>query len=358
MEIVSWHLLKAIGKWTLGLLAVVLIALVIWCLIPIKPTIAPITPRPDTQYWAMSTGSRIAYTRVTADSVSSKPPIIVLHGGPGGYIHSSTIQLLGALAELGHDVYFYDQIGSGRSDRLAKPKDYSFLGHVADLHEIITRQIRADKVILIGHSYGGQLTTQLTAMYPDLVDRLILSSPGELQPVIWENGVWVNELKYPCPESLRFIDVQQSAMDGLRFWTLRGLASMALATAFNVKLIPDAEGDGIMNTLASRFTANMVCDPSHVLPEEGGGGWYAHGWSNYYGDLEDPRPLIRKCRLPVLVLQGQCDYLPYESTYEYAALFPNACYEYIEGAGHLIWWDRPKEYKTLIAEFIQGNGQP
>jgi hypothetical protein len=54
----------------------------------------------------------------------------------------------------------------------------------------------------------------------------------------------------------------------------------------------------------------MVCDPVHALPEEGGGGFYAHIWSDYYGELEDPRPRPRQLSTLVLVLQGQRDFIP------------------------------------------------
>jgi pimeloyl-ACP methyl ester carboxylesterase len=343
--------IRTFFKWTVGILAALLAGIIVFCFIPIKPTVAPLKPRQDTRYWAMSKGYRIAYTRISPATVVGLPPIIFLHGGPGGYVHSSTISVLGDLSELGYEVYFYDQAGCGLSDRLAKPKDYSFPGHVEDLREIITDHIGGGQVILIGHSYGGQLAAQLTAMHSELVVKLVLSSPGELQPSTWENGVWVKLAKYPAPDSLEFKPVERAKMDGIRFWTVRGSAAMALAM-FNIKFMPDAEADGLLNTLASRFTANMVCDIAHVLPEEGGAGFYAHGWSNFYGDLEDPRPLMQACPVPVLVLQGQCDYIPYSATYEYVALFPDSRYEFIKEAGHIIWWDQPGDYFCHIVDFL------
>jgi pimeloyl-ACP methyl ester carboxylesterase len=126
---------------------------------------------------------------------------------------------------------------------------------------------------------------------------------------------------------------------------------MALSTAFNVKLMPDEEADAALNTLASRFTQRMVCDPRNVLPEEGGAGMYVRH-SIFYGDLEDPGPAMRQYTAPVLVLQGACDYIPYASTYEYIDVFPNARYVFIEGAGHIIWWEKPEEYLRHIKQFL------
>lgn len=346
----AWRLVR----WTAGLFGVALLALVFWCLIPIEPTVAALRPGPETRFWTMAKGHRIAYTRIAAaPGAPAAPPIVFLHGGPGGYVHSSIVRALAPLVEHGHDLYFYDQVGSGRSERLPKPKDYSFLGHVADLEEIVAGEIGAERVILIGHSYGGQLAAEYVALHPGRVERLVLSSPGALEPALFDaEGRWANEAKYPVPAALRFVAPPDVAMDGARFWPPRALAAIALATALNVKLMPDAEADGVLDTLASRFTRGMVCDPAHVQPEEGGAGFYAHGWGNWYEGLEDPRPLLRQRELPVLVLQGACDYLPYAGTYEYVDLFPNARYRLLEGAGHILWWDRPEEYLGAIEDFL------
>jgi pimeloyl-ACP methyl ester carboxylesterase len=304
----------------------------------------------------MSGGYRIAFTHVPRRQALEKTPVLFLHGGPGGYVHSSAVRTLGRLAALGHDVYLYDQVGSGLSDRLPRPKDYSFLGHVRDLHEIVTRRLGLSRVILIGHSYGGVLAAQFAATYPGLVDRLVLSSPGDLQPALFtDDGRWINETKYVPPPTLRFVEVDSVPMDGIRFWPARALASMAIAQVFNVKLMSDTEADGVLNTLATRFTRNGVCDPAHVQPEEGGAGFYAHGGGNWFGDLDDPRPALRACPAPVLVLQGSCDFIPYAATYEYVDLMPHARYVFIEGAGHVIWWDKPVEYVEEIARFLSEN---
>lgn len=338
----TWRTLAALGA-----------ALILYCLVPVRPTIAPLRSRPGTAFWTMAGGHRIAYLKVPAPGGASAPPIVFLHGGPGGYVHSSIVATLAPLAAAGHDLYFYDQAGSGLSDRLARPKDYSFLAHVADLDQILREELGAPQVILIGHSYGGMLAAEYVALHPERVERLVLSSPGELPPALFDReGRWLNESKYPVPPDLRFVAPRSVATDGLRFWGPRALAAMALATAFDVKLMGDAEADGVLNTLAARFTVGMVCDPANVLPEEGGAGFYAHGWSNWFGDLEDPRPLLAERRLPVLVLQGECDYIPYAATYEYVDLLPNARYVFVAGAGHLLWWDRPARYRREIAEFL------
>lgn len=350
-------LFRRILKWSFRSIGIILIILLIWSLIPLRQTIKPIQPRSDTQYWIMQDGYKIAYTKIEGDSASTNPPIIFLHGGPGGYIHSAIINQMKEVAHYGYDVYLYDQIGSGLSDRLPKPKDYSFERHLKDLNEIINTQIKAENVILIGHSFGGILATHFTANHAEKVDKLILSSPGDLQPYRTnDDGTMADMNKlYPTPSQYRFktpVEVfEQTEKD---FLQPRIVMSMFCAMAFNFKWASDREFDDYTNAMASKFTKGMVADPKNVRPEEGGAGGYSHGFSNFYGDLEDIRAKIKQLNIPTLVMQGQYDQGEYSSVYEYADLLKGK-YIFIDNAGHIVWWDKPNEYNQTILNFLGGK---
>lgn len=350
-------LFRRILKYTFRTIGIVFLIFITWSLIPIKQTINPIQPRPDTKYWTMQDGFKIAYTKIIGDSTNSNPSIIFLHGGPGGYIHSAIITQMKEVGVKGYNVYLYDQIGSGLSDRFPKPKDYSFEKHLKDLNEIINFQIKADKVILIGHSYGGILATHFTAGHPEIVDKLILSSPGELQPLRTNADGAITDLNklFPIPAQYQFkapIEVfKQTEKD---FLQPRIVMSMVCALAFNFKWASDREFDDYTNTMASKFTKGMVADPKNVKPEEGGAGGYSHGFSNYYGNLADIRTKLKQLNIPTLVLQGQFDQGEYSSVYEYVDLLKGE-YKFIENAGHIIWWDKPTEYSQTILSFLNGE---
>ena len=66
----------------------------------------------------------------------------------------------------------------------------------------------------------------------------------------------------------------------------------------------------------------------------------------------DPRPQMRRFPGNVLVLQGQCDFVPYAEAYEYVELFPNARYRFVAGAGHILWWEQPETYAQAIKAFL------
>jgi proline iminopeptidase len=153
------------GGWLLA--TAVLVA---YLFAPLKVAYQPPEPLPNMQFWDLATGSRIAYTKITADGESRTTPIIYLHGGPGWVILNSDIAFYSQFAQDGFDVYLYDQVGSGRSARLSDVRQYTTERHVADL-EAIRREINAEQVILIGQSWGNTLAADYMAAYPEHVAR-------------------------------------------------------------------------------------------------------------------------------------------------------------------------------------------
>lgn len=160
-------ILRQIAKYILRGIGIIILIFLTWSMIPIRQTIRPIQKRAETKYWTMRDGSKIAYSLLKGDSANINPPIIYLHGGPGGYVHSAIIKQMDEVAKKGYDVYLYDQIGSGLSDRLSRPKDYSFERHLNDLKEIINSHIMSDKVILLGHSFGGILAVHFCCPFSE-----------------------------------------------------------------------------------------------------------------------------------------------------------------------------------------------
>ncbi len=112
--------------------------------------------------------------------------VICVHGGPG----SDYRYMLNCrdLADYGYRVVFYDQLGSGLSERFPR-RYYTSRGAAAldlfydELKGIIGhyRTRAGQKVYLLGHSWGGMLATAFSGKYPDLVQGLIVAEPGGLK---------------------------------------------------------------------------------------------------------------------------------------------------------------------------------
>lgn len=105
------------------------------------------------------------------------PIIVALHGGPGGDYRS--LLKCSAFANSGYFVVFYDQRGSGLSQRHPK-KHYSLDIMIDDLAAIIRHYRKApdQKVFLLGQSWGAMLATAYIDRYPSAIAGAILSEPG------------------------------------------------------------------------------------------------------------------------------------------------------------------------------------
>jgi proline iminopeptidase len=103
--------------------------------------------------------------------------IVVLHGGPG----SDYRYLLNCkeFANQGYYVVFYDQRGSGLSKRHSK-SSYTVQTMLDDLSAVIShyRKSPAQKVFLLGHSWGAILATAFINKYSTAISGTILAEPG------------------------------------------------------------------------------------------------------------------------------------------------------------------------------------
>jgi proline iminopeptidase len=116
-------------------------------------------------------------------------PVVLLHGGPG---HSSRSfkQGFDFLARERRVIY-YDQRGSGYSQIKSDPSLYTIDQLVEELESLRRDVIRAEKIVVVGHSAGGALAQRYALAYPQHVDRLILIASIRINngigaPLLWD----------------------------------------------------------------------------------------------------------------------------------------------------------------------------
>ncbi|HJS55460.1 MAG TPA: alpha/beta hydrolase [Chitinophagaceae bacterium] len=103
--------------------------------------------------------------------------LVILHGGPGSdYRHLLNCR---EFADHGYYVVFYDQRGSGLSERHSK-NSYSIQVMIDDLSAVIAhyKTSPAQKVFLLGHSWGAMLATAYINQHPAAIRGVILGEPG------------------------------------------------------------------------------------------------------------------------------------------------------------------------------------
>lgn len=303
--------------------------------------------RAGTQFWNLSTGSRIGYSYFKGRGERKPYPLIFLNGGPGGAITDEAIQLRSKLADDGYDVYLYDQVGSGQSARLKNIAEYSPDRHRKDLEEII-KKISAEKVILIGHSWGAILAVLFAAENQNKIHRIIFTCPGPIYPFRKE------VLNVRAPDSLHLQPpVYTNAQGNKKANNIRTKAMAYFATHFGWKIAGDQEADAFETLLGYEVNKSTVHDTSKIAPPSPGGGFYAAvmTFKNLL-TVKDPRPQLQHSTIPVLVMKAQYDNQRWGFTNEYLELFSNHQLVIIPDAGHAVSVEQPQLYLKTIREFL------
>jgi proline-specific peptidase len=135
-----------------------------------------------------------------------KLPLVCLHGGPGA-LHDY-LEPLGALAETGRRVVFYDQIGCGKSWLEADPATWTVELYVDEVGAV-RDALGLDRIHLFGSSWGGMLAMEYALTRPAGLASLVLSSSPASIPVWAEEA---NRLRRGLPaEVQRVLDEHEAA---------------------------------------------------------------------------------------------------------------------------------------------------
>lgn len=103
-------------------------------------------------------------------------PLILIHGGPGGN-HYNFERTVGRLISKERTVVYYEQRGSGRSDKPESADDYSIDLLVSDL-KVLKDSLGIERADLLGYSFGGELALEIAYAFPNNINKLVLSGPS------------------------------------------------------------------------------------------------------------------------------------------------------------------------------------
>jgi proline iminopeptidase len=100
--------------------------------------------------------------------------VLTLHGGPGlTHFYFECLEDFLPQADIGY--WYYDQLGCGFSDQ---PKDdslWNIARFAAELEEV-RAGLNLDKMVLLGHSWGGMLAIEYALAHPERIVGLVISN--------------------------------------------------------------------------------------------------------------------------------------------------------------------------------------
>ncbi|MGW6279287.1 alpha/beta fold hydrolase [Kribbella sp. NPDC055071] len=270
------------------------------------------------------------WVRVVGD-VRDGVPLVVVHGGPGGFIYDFERLTGPGLEQLGTVVY-YEQRGCGRSER-PSGGTYSVPLLVDDLEQL-RQHLGLPRIALLGISFGGDLAAEYAVAYPDRVDRLILQGTalaGPLTPSPWGAGFEAVATDDAMREAIRAA-VQESGPQAA--W---GVVDRETVDRFlfhrsgSAKLVRDLwEASGLVNT--GELARDLERQPARVVP------------------LVDESAALD---VPVLILIGLWDRnAGVDACRDLATRLPHAQLRVFEDSAHFPNVEEPDRYTAEIASFL------
>jgi len=273
-------------------------------------------------------GGRIWYKVVGSGSGT---PAILLHGGPGyGSFYMKSLEALGA----DRPVVRYDQLGSGKSDKLTDTSKFNIAHFVAEL-DSLRSHLGYDKVDLVGHSWGTILGLEYYRAHPEHVASLTLMSPAMDIPE-WERNA--KRLVKTLPDSTQ--KAIAAAEAAKKYDSPAYEAALGEFYGKYVWLRPvQADLDSTMAT-ANQGMYNYMQGPSEFT---------ITGTLKQY----DATPFLKDVKVPLLFTVGEFDEADAPTVKRQAAMAPGAKVVVIPGAAHIVQWDAPDTTNAVIRTFLE-----
>ena len=281
-----------------------------------------------------SDGTRLFFRKVG----SGRPLVVYLHGGPGSNFRGNGTEM-DALAR-GRTLVMYDQRGSGRSEIVTDPKLLTAEDHIRDL-DAVRRHFGARRLGLIGLSWGSGLAVLYAERHPDKVERLVLVSPMPLTKVLLaerrdELAKALGESGFARWGEIRAAMAQASDAEALAL--CREISALTFR-AYLKNPTPEA-----LAKAAQRCDIPPAAFRNRAVVE-------AATFASL-GDW-DFRPLLRRLRVPALVLEGRESNVSLGATREWVRALPRARLLLIPDAGHELFLDQPEAFLRAADEFLE-----
>jgi proline iminopeptidase len=138
------------------------------------------------------------YGKLYFEAEGQGTPVVLINGGPGAG-HAVFLGWFDFLLKNGYQVVYFDETGRGRATREVVGKALTPQMGVDDL-ESLRLHLKADKLILLAHSYGGIQGLQYALQYPQHVEKLIMvdaSYDAKSHQMNIDHVKHVTKTKYP-----------------------------------------------------------------------------------------------------------------------------------------------------------------
>lgn len=261
--------------------------------------------------------------------------VVLLHGGPGSNFNAIWPDLTPLANQF--TVIMYDQRGGGRSELITESSRLTASDHVRDL-EAIRKHFRLEQMALIGESWGSGLGLLYASMYPERVSRIVFLGPmPPAKKMMARRFDQVNERT----DFYRRLAEMRKEMPG---------------TTDPVALCREMFGEYLKAYFADPTLMARRRGSSCDAPPEGVRNYLVVNEATFASLGEwDFAPLLRKLKVPALVIEGAASTPTLESVHAWADALPGSPLVLVPDAGHFPQVEQPEAFFPVIQSFLLGR---
>jgi pimeloyl-ACP methyl ester carboxylesterase len=278
------------------------------------------------EHFAAVNGVRLWY------KVAGRGPILVIQA-PGWGVGSTLLQRNLTPLERNFTLVYFDTRGSGKSSRPAEEIRMSTLDMADDL-EAVRAYLGLEKIAVLGHSHGGQISSAFAAKRPDHVSSLVLVT--SVPP------------KNPTPE---FDAESKKIYDRLA-------KNPRYANAVKAVQEPFPDSDQEIGKWFERTAPLFWYDVSKARTLDGlppFDGWAAAS----YGKAENQAsynliPDLKKLSAPALIIEGKYDFIAQDFHQQvFKTNILHSRLVTLEQSGHFPFIEEPDKFFAVVTDFLR-----
>lgn len=260
-------------------------------------------------------------------------PLVLIHGGPGGTHHCFHPWF--SRAKDFCKVIYYDQRGCGLSDYIEGEEGYTFRQAVDDLDKL-RRQLKIDKWIVCGYSYGGALAQYYAIAYPEHTSGMVLVGARPLIGSDLPNG---------HRQQMFITDAERQKIREIYDLNNKGQISN-FQLMYNKEINGDWKRQNFYKPSHEEVIRSSLYEWVHDVIFRQKVGW---GYTQY-----NFNEILVDCPIPTLMCEGKWDLTWVEEKKEiFRRSQPLAKFELFENAGHAIFKEEPELFFVMLKEFTE-----
>jgi len=286
-------------------------------------------------------GAHRVWTKRTGNHASTK--LLLLHGGPGA-THEYLLAFDSFLPASGVEYYYYDQLGSGWSDRPDDPELWT-IDRFVDEVEQVRRALGLDSenFILYGQSWGRLLAIEYALAHQQELKGLIISNMMASIPAY--NRYAANVL-IPGQDPARIDEIRALEAAGDTDNPRYDELLMAEHYVKHVLRLPAEQWPEPVVRSFARINRSIYVPLQG--PSELGAAGLLSGWDR----VTD----LHRIGVPTLVIGGAHDTMDPSHLQDMAARLPRGSYVHCPEGSHLAMYDDQETYMRGLIEWLHAHG--